>query len=140
MLRFVRAPVVDYRRGSNGVTMSNGKLPDGVPFDNETSSSFGVGDGEPRFKAPEPATPKFAPERELIEREEVRVHHAHQADHYADDEESIRLIPSVNPTVLLVVLSVLLFTVAAIVVTNSRDGLPNCASQPEWNQYNCRAN
>ncbi|PQA85526.1 hypothetical protein [Hyphococcus luteus] len=142
--------------------MSRPRLPDAVPPDNQTksfgpSSLPGAG-GEEEFKAPDTATPDFAipnsnagPEAQndapsfarppepapsfakvIIETDDEEDEEEEEEDHLMGGHQH----PSYR---LLIVIGVLLIALAAFVASrNQGPDLPDCASQPEWNQYNCR--
>lgn len=144
--------------------MSRFRLPDGVPPDNHTRTFAAAAGGEPEFRAPDTATPDFAipasnagfQARENLKDVPALVRAPDSAPHFAkviietddddDDEEEVQngLIHGPHapaPVLVLVAIALLLIAFAAFVVSQRQEpGLPDCASQPEWNRYNCRAN
>lgn len=60
-----------------------------------------------------------------------------------DDEEENGLVHGPHPPapfLILVAIGLLLIALAAFIVSrNEEPGVPDCSGQPEWNQYNCRA-
>ncbi len=86
----------------------------------------------PAFTRPPDPAPAFA--RVVIETDDD------EEDEDEDEEEE--RAPGEHqhvPYQILVVIGLLLVALAAFVATRSQDpALPDCASQPEWNQYNCR--
>ncbi len=118
--------------------MTGSRLPDGVPADN-SAKSFSDDDRQ-NYAAPDMATPKFtrpggAPA------EEARPQAAFNANTFEDaDDDQIRMLPgSINPVMMFVVLALVIGLIGALAFMNSRPGLPLCSTQPEWNQYDCRA-
>lgn len=143
--------------------MSRFRLPDGVPPDNQ-ARTFAASSGEAtEFKAPDTATPDFAIPasnagfgiRENLKDAPAFVRAPDPAPHFAkvtietddeDDDEEVKngLVHGSHPpapVLVLVAIGLLLIAFAAFVVSQRQDPvLSDCASQPEWNQYNCRAN
>lgn len=116
-------------------------LPDGVPADNRSMASGSAGG----FTAPDMATPKF-PSDDLaskaslrrVERREIEI-----IEEEDDDDEDERDFDSPPPAIsnmaIILVASALLAALVAIVIANGSEPAPLCSTQPDWNQYNCRA-
>ena len=145
--------------------MRRSRLPDAVPPDN-LSKSYGERGHEPNgddYQAPDTATPDFAipksnaahagPKSEADAPTFVRAPETAPAfarvvietddDDNDDEEDDARDITGNHldvPYPVLIVIGVLLIALAAYVATRNNEpaGLPDCASQPEWNQYNCQ--
>lgn len=118
-------------------------LPEGVPADNQTKASFGGGD----FEAPDMATPSFAREKPAFDHKAKRIVREEyeeivEEDDDEDDDRHLRPRndpPNNNGLAIMIAITALFAALVAIVIANSRSDLPLCSSQPEWNQYNCRA-
>ena len=143
--------------------MSRFRLPDGVPQDNQARTFAAASGGAPEFKAPDPAAPDFAIPasnagigiREKLKDAPAFVRAPDPSPHFAkvtietdddeDDDEEVQngLVHGPHPpapVLVLIAIGLLLIAFAAFVVSQRQEpGLPDCASQPEWNQYNCRA-
>ena len=135
-----------------------------------TRQAFGSNDFEaPGFRAPDTATPDFAipasnepaaksslaaapgkDERSFVRAPELapsfaRVTIETDEDEDDDDEEELGIVHGPHtstPILILVAIGLLLIAFAAFFMSRDQGdpGLPDCASQPEWNQYNCRTN
>ncbi len=125
--------------------MNRLNLPDGVAPDNSPKSSFSSDDERASgFNAPDMATPEFA--RSALRSTDANAH-AHlvvqnQVEQTVEVEGApIRLLPTGSMTVAIIVALALLLVGFATVIyaANNRQSQPLCSSQPEWNQYNCRA-
>lgn len=118
--------------------MSGPKLPDGVPADN-TTKKFSSEDGQ-SFAAPDMATPRFV-RPGGVPAEDMRPaagFHAHSIEE--GDDDTIRFMPaSFNPAILFGALALVVVAIGVFAMVNNKPGLPSCSTQPEWNQYNCRA-
>lgn len=141
--------------------MSRFRLPDGVPPDNRTRTFAVAAGGAPEFKAPDTAAPDFAipasnagfQARESLNAAPAFVRAPDPAPQFAkvtietddDDEEEEAQNGLLHgphaplPVLVLVAIGLLLIAFAAYVVSQRQEAvLSDCASQPEWNQYNCR--
>ncbi len=118
-------------------------LPEGVPADNQIKASF---DGD-KFEAPDMATPSFAREKPAFDHKAkriVREEYEEIVEEDDDEDDGDRPRPRVDPPnhnglAIMIAITALFAALGAIVIANSRSDLPLCSSQPEWNQYNCRA-
>ena len=139
--------------------MTGGRLPDGVPFDNQTlfggDKTADPATGEPGFKAPDMATPAFA--RQLLptspasgsdemSKRMARVIVAIEDDDDDDDEEEAEtksedvLVHGPHapaPFLILIAIGLVLAALAAYVLSSNQEPQPYCSQQPEWNQYDC---
>ena len=138
--------------------MAVSRLPEGVPPDNKSS-----GKGETAsFTAPDMATPKFARKAQEIPFSNAALDMEKLSDesamarpmlpvgadqskkHGGKNEDNLSFLHGPHPSSrMLILIAVGLFAIALAVLAVSRNqgpGLPDCASQPEWNQYNCRKN
>lgn len=142
--------------------MSRFRLPDGVSPDNQARTFGAPASAEPAFRAPDTATPDFAipasnagfEARESLKDVPVFVRAPDLAPRFAkvtietddddDEEEANGLLHGPHapaPVLVFVAIGLLLIAFAAFVVSQRQEPvLSDCASQPEWNQYNCRAN
>jgi len=145
--------------------MGQSRLPDGVPSDN-LSKNLAVGGAgrDEAFQAPDTATPDFAIPATNDVLTARRDHGAPAGlgrlpepaptfakviietgdDEYEEEEEDedrnglFHAHPSA-PMLILIALGLALIAIAAFAVSRRETpDLPNCASQPDWNQYNCR--
>ena len=124
--------------------MSRSDLPEGVAPDNSPKSSFSSADEmTPEFTAPDMATPEFAKPMRPHMDAKMDAHAQHVVHHEVagEDEPPIKLFPSGSMTVAVIIALALLLVGFATVIyaANNRQTLPLCSTQPEWNQYNCRA-
>ena len=118
-------------------------LPEGVPADNHTKTSFDGGD----FQAPDMATPTFGRENSAFDHRAKRVVREEyeeivEEDDDEDDEDSHHRPRPPRPgggLAIMIAITALFAALSAIVIANSRSDAPLCSSQPSWNQYNCRA-
>ena len=110
--------------------MSNDpKLPEGVSADNGPSASFSTGD---EFVAPETATPRFD-ERDIpSDAADTKAAAASRPDLMSREHQNLTLLIAVV-TLAMAIGGVLLLR------TPKAETMPDCSTQPEWNQYNCRA-
>lgn len=124
--------------------MSRSDLPEGVAPDNSPKSSFSSSNEvASEFTAPDMATPEFAkPERLRMDAKmDAQALHVVHDEAAGEDETPIKLFPSGSMTVAVIIALALLLVGFATVIyaANNRQTLPLCSTQPEWNQYNCRA-
>lgn len=132
--------------------MSRSNLPEGVAPDNEplvSNPSFSDGvTGAPDFTAPDIATPGFVRSnlmRSNATRPDAALSaHTHATGHHEiieDDDKPIKLLPGGGMSVAIIIaIALLLLSFATVLyAVNNRQTMPLCSSQPEWNQYNCRA-
>lgn len=144
--------------------MSRFRLPDGVPPDNQTRTFATAAGGEREFKAPDTATPDFAipasnaafEARKNLKNVAAFAPASDSAPRFTkvtietedddEDEEKVQngLLHGPHapaPVLVLVAIGLLLIAFAAFSVSQRQEPtLSDCASQPEWNQYNCLAN
>lgn len=108
---------------------SDPQLPEGVPADNGPKASFS--DGE-NFSAPETATPRFDQPVQSQSRLETKAASASRSDLMSRQHQNLTLLIAVV-TLAMAIGGVLLLR------SPKAEILPSCSGQPDWNQYNCRA-
>ncbi len=133
--------------------MSRFKLPDGVPPDNQTGNQTSNRTGAAfspsdktggAYQAPDMATPQYSkPVHEAAKHDDKtrRVMRGQFSEIVREDEgdEDIKILPArAGGIALITLIAAVLAALGAIVVMNSRQEIPLCSEQPEWNQYNCR--
>lgn len=122
--------------------MTHSKLPDGVPADNEAKQRFAAS-GEGEYRAPDMATPNYAREKTpaaapaAVERAGSKF----SATTFEDDERTApaAIPPQVRKLQWFIAIAAVLAALAVLAIAMSGESLPLCSSQPDWNQYNCRA-
>lgn len=133
----------------------NGRLPDGVPAGNdEMTKAHAAGRASfasSEFAAPDMATPRFArkpaaqgsgavattPQQRRLYGAQAVVEGATQdARRGAPRASGRKMIPG-GRAILFAAILFLLGALAFGVMLNGSGGLPPCAEQPHWNQYNC---
>ena len=139
----------DHRRDLN---RGNWVLPDGVPASNQEAPDGRASFSASAFKAPDMATPRFAQKRKPAQGAEQGSEHASGVGLAAtrrplqslDPAQAVDGAPprrtwlSPGQTILFAAILILLGALGVSVIL-SGGGLPLCADQPQWNQYNCRA-
>ena len=138
--------------------MTGGRLPDGVPFDNQTL--FGADEtadpatGETIFNAPDMATPAFARPQprtspasdcgEMSKRMARVIVAVEDEDDEEDDEaetkdEDVLVHGPHAPATFLILIAIglVLAALAAYVLSSNQEPRPYCSQQPDWNQYDC---
>ena len=124
-------------------------LPDGVPADNRSMTAPGVqaSDSSGDFTAPDMATPRFARDDlaskaslRRVERREIEIIEEEDDDVDEDEDHDLESsAPGVSNSTIMLVIGAILVALAAIVLANGAEPTPLCSTQPDWNQYNCRA-
>lgn len=127
--------------------MGKFRLPEGVPEDNGAAMLSVAGrQGGGAFRAPDTATPAFAaaPSRpdSSFARVIIETEDEEETGEDEETEERNSLLHGPHaPMLILVAVGAVLIVVAAFALSPKENaGLPDCAAQPEWNQYNCRTN
>ncbi|NOX95256.1 MAG: hypothetical protein GXP04_09240 [Alphaproteobacteria bacterium] len=128
--------------------MAKTELPEGITPDNNSRSS--MSDGE--FLAPDMATPHYSHSlRKFMPRIDDAVantatHRAAQDEYDEDDDEvmSVRSRPASTQGssnfLMIVIFIIAVFAMGAgVFMIKNQNTLPLCSSQPDWNQFNCRA-
>lgn len=129
--------------------MKDSDLPAGVPPSNEIKTDFSGDsrnqDRAPRepYAAPDMATPQYSKTKAADGEPGYLARTAMGADDsdFLDEDENgdVSLMPNnMTPILLILVIGGLLAALGAIVLANNQQELPDCSTQPEWNQYNCR--
>jgi len=118
-------------------------LPEGVRPDNDEPARTHAG-----YTAPDMATPRFAAapagapslnasaRRIVRERVEEIIEEEDDDD---DDDSGHRPSNGKSSAALMIAIAAILLALLALVFSMNRGQTPLCSSQPEWNQYNCRA-
>ena len=125
-----------------GPDMSRLDLPDGVPPDNGTKTGFSAADAAGKsqdYSAPDMATPQFSQPQTThsVIRQTTDSIVEDGGDH---EGRATKLLPSpVNSIMMFTALAAVLALLGAIAIASNQKSVPNCASQPDWNQYNCQA-
>ncbi len=125
-----------------GPYMSRFDLPDGVPPDNGTRTGFSAADAAgkgPDYRPPDMATPQFSQPQTshsvIPQTTDCIVEGG--GDH---EGRSAKMLPGpVNSIMMFTALAAVLALLGAIAIASNQTSVPNCSSQPEWNQYNCQA-
>lgn len=124
--------------------MGLSKLPAGVPGDNQPKGETDAA----AFAPTEMAAPRFADEPPKADRgffaRAMRKGHARALEFEDDMENDIvraqRRAPSSAKTLsIMIAIVALVGALGAALFITGRNKTPLCSSQPEWNQYNCRA-
>ena len=132
--------------------LRNERLPDGVPASNdETPEIHEAGrasfTSSSAFAAPDMATPRFSVKPAQgagLMSPQRRGHDAVQAVSDSAAQDARRAPPSgrklfpAGRTILFAAILILLGMLGVSVMLSGSGGLPPCADQPDWNQYNCR--
>ena len=103
-------------------------LPDGIPSDNNQSRQ----DTNATFAAPDTATPSFVEQPTRDTPKFAETAKASRRDLMSREHQNLTLVIAVV-ALAMAIGGVLLLR------TPKSEMLPVCSSQPEWNQFNCRA-
>ena len=109
------------------------QLPEGVPADNKPEAAFAAGpETSSDFSAPETATPRFEEPDRSPPPLSSKAAAASRADLMSRQHQNLTL---------LIAVVALAMAIGGVLLLRSpkAEVLPLCSAQPEWNQYNCRA-
>ncbi len=142
--------------------MSRGTLPEGVA----PANNGAVSDERRTFSVPETSAPEFskpaaspvfpdqtlpalrkasaAASKPMALKGKVFDRFVEDDDEDEDDARDDNLasahVPHApGPVIILIAIVLVLAALAAFVLVQNQQPTPDCADQPEWNQYNCRA-
>jgi len=121
--------------------MTGSRLPDGVSADNKAKARF-VRSDDGDYRAPEMAVPDFARRQALaMTSKAARSDGAKFAASFEDDDRSApaAVPPQVKKLQWIIAIAAVLAALGVIAIAMRGETLPLCSSQPDWNQYNCRA-
>ncbi len=138
--------------GYVGNEMAKIELPEGIAPDNDSRSS--MSDGE--FRAPDMATPHYSHSSRISMPRiddvvtNTATHRAAQdeyQDEYDEDDDEVMSVRSRPAStqgssnfLMIVIFIIAVFAMGAgVFMVKNQNTLPLCSSQPDWNQYNCRA-
>ena len=108
------------------------QLPEGVPADNKPEAAFASGpETSSDFSAPETVTPRFE-DTDQSPSLSSKAAAASRADLMSRQHQNLTL---------LIAVVALAMAIGGVLLLRSpkAEVLPLCSTQPEWNQYNCRA-
>ena len=123
--------------------MTRVDLPEGVPPDNQTKA-FASKSGP---VVPDTSAPAFADlqdsfpknDRGILSRVVVELEEEEDEDDKDKDDRLVHGPHLPAPTLILIAIGLVLAAIAAYVISQNQTPAPLCATQPEWNQYDCRA-